>query len=170
MSWRHRRVVLTEVKVGVSGQRHGPELLLPGRAALPFWWGWLGSRAGLDGLRKTENHFPSQGYNHESSSQMLFAVPPKLPPTTLYILFVKVRLTLHLPWRHKEGIEVQLYSFLNLGTRWGGWLAPRSGRFNAWITWYSLYKLQGGPSGSFWTGAEDLAYKGIWSPACPTFS
>ena len=25
--------------------------------------------------------------------------------------------------------EVQFYSFFNLGTRWGGWLKPRPGRF-----------------------------------------
>ena len=28
-----------------------------------------------------------------------------------------------------EGVEVELYSFFNLGTRWGGWSTPRPGRF-----------------------------------------
>ena len=29
------------------------------------------------------------------------------------------------------GVEVQLYSFFNLGARWGGWSTPRSGRFTS---------------------------------------
>jgi hypothetical protein len=32
------------------------------------------------------------------------------------------------PRRPREGIEVQLYSFFNLGTRWGGWSTPHPGR------------------------------------------
>jgi hypothetical protein len=29
----------------------------------------------------------------------------------------------------EEGVEVYLYSFLNLGARWGGWSTSRPGRF-----------------------------------------
>jgi hypothetical protein len=29
------------------------------------------------------------------------------------------------------GVNVQLYSFFNLGGRWGGWPTPRLGRFNS---------------------------------------
>jgi hypothetical protein len=40
----------------------------------------------------------------------------------------KVKVTLELPRRPKGGEEVQLYSFFNLGARWGGRSAPRPGR------------------------------------------
>ena len=61
--------------------------------------------------------------------------------------FVKTVFTFSLPWRHRGGVEVQLHSFFNLGTRWrwlvnatpwplyrrewpgahsiGGWVGPR---------------------------------------------
>ena len=29
----------------------------------------------------------------------------------------------------RGGVEVQLYSFFNVGARWGGWSMPRPGRF-----------------------------------------
>jgi len=35
------------------------------------------------------------------------------------------------PLRPRGGVEVQLYSFINLGARWGGWSAPRPGRFTS---------------------------------------
>jgi hypothetical protein len=62
----------------------------------------------------------------------------------LLLLLVKVK---NRPRRHREGEEVQLYSFFNLGTRCGGWSTPRSGRFTSGKTWYPLYRRVGGPQG-----------------------
>jgi len=42
---------------------------------------------------------------------------------------VKVRFTLEQATKAQRGVEVQLYSFLNLGARWGGWPTSRAGRF-----------------------------------------
>ena len=39
-----------------------------------------------------------------------------------------------------------LYSYFNLGARWGGWLTPRPGRFTPGKeTRYPIYRLLGGP-------------------------
>jgi hypothetical protein len=35
--------------------------------------------------------------------------------------------------RPKGGVEVKLYSFFNLGIRWGGWSTPRPGHFTPGI-------------------------------------
>jgi hypothetical protein len=43
---------------------------------------------------------------------------------------VKVKFTLEQTTKAQRGVEVELYSFLNLGARWGGWSTPRPGRFN----------------------------------------
>jgi hypothetical protein len=42
---------------------------------------------------------------------------------------VKVKLTLDQAMKTQRGVEVQLYSFFNLGGRWGGWSTPHPGRF-----------------------------------------
>ena len=36
------------------------------------------------------------------------------------------------PRTPRGGVQVQLYSFFNLGARWGGWSTPRPGRFTPW--------------------------------------
>jgi hypothetical protein len=46
------------------------------------------------------------------------------------------------------GVEVELYSFFNLGARWGGWSTPRPGRFTLGKeVRYPLYRRLGGPQG-----------------------
>jgi len=51
----------------------------------------------------------------------------------------------------QEGIDVELYSFFNLDTRWGGWSAPYPGHFTPRKeTSYSFYRRLGGPEG--WLG------------------
>ena len=48
----------------------------------------------------------------------------------------------------RGGVEVQLYSFFNLGARWGEWLTPRLGRFTPMKeTRYPLYRRLDGPQG-----------------------
>jgi len=41
----------------------------------------------------------------------------------------EVSLGYFLDGRPRGGVEVQLYSFFNIGARWGGWSTPRPGRF-----------------------------------------
>ena len=56
-----------------------------------------------------------------------------------------------MPRRTRVAVEVQLYSFFNLGARWGGWLTPRHGRFTSGKeTRYPLYRREGGTQG--WSG------------------
>jgi hypothetical protein len=64
------------------------------------------------------------------------------------------------------GIDVELYSFFNLGTRWGGWSAPYPGRFTPRKeTSFLFYRRLGGPEG--WLGClADLTAIGIWSADC----
>jgi hypothetical protein len=46
------------------------------------------------------------------------------------------------------GVVLQLYSFLNLGARWGGWSSARAGRLtHEKETPYPLYRTLGGPQG-----------------------
>jgi len=52
------------------------------------------------------------------------------PHQTKYIINVKVIFTLEQDAKTHWGVEVQLYSFSNLGVRWGGWPTPRPVRFN----------------------------------------
>ena len=51
----------------------------------------------------------------------------------------------------QSGVEVQLYSFFNLGARWG-WVVNATPR-----PLYPLYTTLGGPPGPVWTVAENLA-------------
>jgi len=50
-----------------------------------------------------------------------------------------------MPRRPREGEEVQLCSFFNLGPRWGGWPTPRPGPFSPGKTQYPLHKRLVGP-------------------------
>ena len=42
--------------------------------------------------------------------------------------------------RHTQGVKIRLYSFLNVGARWSGWLRSRPSHFSLGITWYMLYR------------------------------
>jgi hypothetical protein len=42
---------------------------------------------------------------------------------------VKVKLTLEQAMKAQRESTGNLYSFFNLGNRWGGWSTPRPGRF-----------------------------------------
>jgi hypothetical protein len=41
---------------------------------------------------------------------------------------LKIKFTLQQATKAHGGVEVQLYSFFNLGARWGGWSTPPPGR------------------------------------------
>ena len=41
----------------------------------------------------------------------------------------KIKVQVKVTRRPREGVEFYLYTFLNLGARWGGWSMPRPGRF-----------------------------------------
>jgi hypothetical protein len=61
---------------------------------------------------------------------------------------VKVKFALDRPWWPRGGVELYLYSFFNLGARWGGWLAPCPGRFTPGKeNRYPLYRRLGRPQG-----------------------
>ena len=48
----------------------------------------------------------------------------------------------------RDGVDIQLYSSFNLGSRWGGWSTPHPGCFTPGkVTRYPLYRRLGGPQG-----------------------
>jgi len=53
----------------------------------------------------------------------------KIKICTIKLVKLKVVFTLEQAMKAQRGVEVYLYSFFNLGTRWSGWSTPRSGRF-----------------------------------------
>jgi hypothetical protein len=54
------------------------------------------------------------------------------------------------PWRPGGVLEIQLYSFSNLGARCGWWLTPRLGRFTfRKETRHSFYRRPSAPQGRF---------------------
>ena len=54
---------------------------------------------------------------------------------------VKVKFTLQQATKAHRGVEVDLYSFFNLGARWGGWSMSCPGRFTPREdTRYPLYR------------------------------
>ena len=52
-----------------------------------------------------------------------------------------------MPRMPRGGVEVHLYSFVNLGARWDGWSTPRPGRFIPGKDPLPLYRRLGGPQG-----------------------
>ena len=71
-----------------------------------------------------------------------------------------------------EGVKVYLYSFFNLGARWGGCAKPRLGRFTPGEDPVPIVYEAGWTPGQVWTGAVNLAPSpaGIRSPDRPTRS
>jgi hypothetical protein len=74
------------------------------------------------------------------------------------------------PLRPRGGVEVQLYSFCNLGARWGGWLTPRPGRFTPGKDPVQIVQEAGWAPWPVWTGAKHLVPTGIRSPDRPACS
>jgi len=76
--------------------------------------------------------------------------------------------TVHeIPWGR---IEVRLYSFFNLGARWGVWSTHRPGRFTSRKDPVPIVQEAGLAPGTFWTGAKNLAPTGIRSTDRPARS
>ena len=69
-----------------------------------------------------------------------------------------------------EGQQMYLYSSLNLGAVWGGWSAPRWGRFTPGKDPIPIVQEAGWAPGSVWTDAENLTPTGIRSPDRPARS
>jgi hypothetical protein len=69
---------------------------------------------------------------------------------------VKVKFTLEQTTKVQRGVE--LYSFLNRGARWRGWLLPRPGR--SLLRERPITHCIGAPW-PVWTGAENLAPPGF---------
>jgi hypothetical protein len=68
------------------------------------------------------------------------------------------------------GVEVRLYSFFNIGTRWGGWSTPRPGRFTPGIAAVPFVQEAGWAPEPVCTGAENLSSTGFRSPDRPARS
>ena len=66
-----------------------------------------------------------------------------------------------------RGVEVYIYSFINLGARWGGWSTPRPGRFTPGKSPISIVQEAGWASQKVCMGAENIALTGIRSPDRP---
>jgi hypothetical protein len=60
--------------------------------------------------------------------------------------------------------------FPDLGTRRGGWSAPRPSRFTTWKDPVPIVQEAGWAPGPVWTCAKNLAYTGIQSPVRPARS
>ena len=74
------------------------------------------------------------------------------------------------PMTCRKGVEVWLYSFFNLGVRWGGWLTLCPDHFAFRNDPVPVVWEAGWAPGPVWTGAENLAPTGIWSPDVPAHS
>jgi hypothetical protein len=85
---------------------------------------------------------------------------------------VKDKGKVHLRTGHETQKWSRLYTFFNLGARWGaGGGNATSGRFiPEKDTRYKLYSRLDGPPGTVWTGVENIAPTGIRSPDRPTRS
>ena len=57
---------------------------------------------------------------------------------------------------------------MTLALRWGGWSAPRPGRFTPGKDPVPIAQEAGWAAGPVWTGAENLAPTGIRSPGDKT--
>ena len=81
---------------------------------------------------------------------------------------VKVNFTLEETTKTQRGVEVQLYSFLNIGVRSGEWSTPRPGRFTPGKDTVPIVQEAGWAPGPVRTGAENLFLTGILSPDRPS--
>ena len=72
----------------------------------------------------------------------------------------------NIPWRPRRGVEVQLYTFFNLGTRWW-WVVNATPRplYPRERDAMPIVQETGWAPGQVWTCAENLALTGIQSPA-----
>jgi hypothetical protein len=60
---------------------------------------------------------------------------------------VQVKFTYNRPRRPRERVEVQFYTFFNLGAKWGGWSKPPPTDLPSGKTRYPLYRRLGGSQG-----------------------
>jgi hypothetical protein len=87
--------------------------------------------------------------------------------------WVKVKLSLYAPWRHIEGVEVQLHSFVTSALDRDEWSVSHHGRFTpVKRPWYPVKRRLGKPqswSGHF-TGDKYFASAWIQTTNCPAHS
>jgi hypothetical protein len=141
--------------------------LLPSKTPLVFYFCWRLSR-------------PHRKWTRDLSACSAVPQPTELPRAlTLFQDFSRNtrRFLLRPLWetshctdvlgnirRPKGEVEVLLCSYFNLGSRWGGWLTPRPGRFSPGSDLVPIVQEAGWATGPVWTGAENLASAGIRSP------
>ena len=76
----------------------------------------------------------------------------------------KEKISLEEATKVQRGVEVQLYSFFNLGARWGGWSTPRPGRFTPGKDPVPIVQEAGLAPGSVWTCVENLTPPPVFDP------
>ena len=86
------------------------------------------------------------------------------------MLKVKIKFTLEQATNAQRGSRFYIYSFFNLGAKWGRWLMPQPGRFTPGKEPVPTVQEAGWAAGPVWTGAENLAPVGIPSTDRPTRS
>jgi len=77
---------------------------------------------------------------------------------------VVVKFKLEEAKKAQKGVEKYLFSFLNLGARWGVWSTPRPGRFTPGKDPVLIVWEAGWAPAPVWTDAENLIPTGIRSP------
>ena len=85
-------------------------------------------------------------------------------------MFVPVKVTLEQATKAQTRLDVQLYSFYNLGALWGGWSRRRLGRFTPSKDPVPIVQEAGWAAGPVWTVAENTAHTGVRSPNRPARS
>ena len=83
---------------------------------------------------------------------------------------IKMNSTLKQAMNVQREVEVQLYSFSNLGTRWSGWSTPSPRPFYPREDLVPIVQEAGCAPGQVWKGAENLPHTGIRSPDRPARS
>ena len=93
-----------------------------------------------------ENHFWFPTFCL-SNNTALTKVRYKVTECIYIYIKVKVKFILKQAIKAQREIDVELYTFFNVGARWGGWLPPRPCHFNLGKSLYPLYRRLGGPQG-----------------------
>jgi len=100
------------------------------------------------GIKPATFRFVPQHLNHCATAVPLYVY--------IYIC-IQLKLTLEHATKTQRGSRVTVLPFFNRGARWGGWSAPRPGRFTPGKDPVPIVQVAGWASVSVWVGAENFA-------------